>query len=116
MSSFGTGTQGEPFASASFFSREQGDYRRGALKSGLEASEGLGRASPVAKLNLTTIYRAMLAGWACYWPLGWLCSWPLWWVGLGLAYFLGTGEWTYRDGRATRDSHRGICQNAWELH
>lgn len=35
---------------------------------------------------------------------------------LARAYFLGTGEWTYRDGRATRETHRGICQNAWELH
>lgn len=29
---------------------------------------------------------------------------------------LGSGEWTYRDGRATRETQLGICQNAWELH
>ncbi len=32
------------------------------------------------------------------------------------SYFLGTGQWTFRDGRATLRSHRGVCQNAWELH
>jgi spore photoproduct lyase len=31
-------------------------------------------------------------------------------------YLLGTGEWTYRDGRATRKTQLGVCQNAWELH
>ncbi len=35
---------------------------------------------------------------------------------LARAYLLGTGEWTYRDGRATRATQRGVCQNAWELH
>lgn len=31
-------------------------------------------------------------------------------------YLLGAGPWTFRDGRATRQTHFGICQNAWELH
>ncbi len=31
-------------------------------------------------------------------------------------YMLGDGAWTYRDGRATRQSQLGVCQNAYELH
>jgi len=31
-------------------------------------------------------------------------------------YFLGDGAVTFRDGRATRETQFGICQNAWELH
>ncbi|MBM4087500.1 MAG: hypothetical protein FJ272_22120 [Planctomycetes bacterium] len=29
---------------------------------------------------------------------------------------LGDGAWTFRDGRATRETQFGICQNAYELH
>lgn len=35
---------------------------------------------------------------------------------LARAYFLGTGEWTYRNGRGTLQTQGGVCQNAWELH
>jgi hypothetical protein len=31
-------------------------------------------------------------------------------------YLLGDGAWTFRDGRATRATQLGICQNAHELH
>lgn len=31
-------------------------------------------------------------------------------------YLLGDGAWTFRDGRATRATQLGICQNAYELH
>ena len=31
-------------------------------------------------------------------------------------YLLGDGAWTFRNGRATRETQLGICQNAHELH
>jgi hypothetical protein len=31
-------------------------------------------------------------------------------------YLLGDGAWTFRNGRATRETQHGICQNAHELH
>jgi len=35
---------------------------------------------------------------------------------LGSWYLLGDGAWSFRDGRATRATQIGICQNAYELH